>query len=698
MLRPIRDDLNLYAASSTSGGCPAWTIHDPVRNKFFQIEWRVFEVLRRWDKGTAERVSKAVNLETTLSISADFVKQIEVFLFSHQLCRVEDLNSTNFVANTRHMNLAVWAKWLLHHYLFFRIPLIKPDKFLTNTLPYLSFLYSRYMFWVLCFALFLGLFLVAKQWDVFLAEFVDLFSIRGLVFFGFTLILVKILHELGHAYTAKLYGCRVPTMGVAFLVLWPMFYTDTNESWKLSSRQKRLHIAAAGVIVELSIAVFATLAWSFCPPGVFREAIFMAATTTWISSVLINASPFMRFDGYYLLSDFWRIPNLHERSFEIARWWVRAKLFDLDEPPKEKFEFKKRNLLIIFAFCVWIYRLFLFVGIAILVYSFFTKVIGLFLFIVEIWWFILRPLCLEFSEWSKRKKAIFSRNRVWFVTLLFIASMSFLFVPWRSSITTHGVIESRPYNVVYSQYGGRLEVLPIKEGQYIEKGQLIAKLSNPKYSFDYVKTFNQILIQKELQKLASIDPGLRSEKSVITSKIVRLETELSAAREKISALSIYSPISGQVTDVTRGLSPLQWLGNGQRLAAIKGDSWFAITGYIFEEDIERTHKDGTCKFSLLNKLGKAFDCKIVNIAHSVEEILQDQVFASKFGGNISTRNINSQMVPDKAIYKVTAKLLGKNVYINQEALGILRLEADSKNVIERFWRWGLGVIIRESGM
>ena len=78
--------------------------------------------------------------------------------------------------------------------------------------------------------------------------------------------------------------------------------------------------------------------------------------------------------------------------------------------------------------------------------------------------------------------------------------------------------------------------------------------------------------------------------------------------------------------------------------------------------------------------------------------MQDQVFASKFGGNISTRNINSQMVPDKAIYKVTAKLLGKNVYINQEALGILRLEADSKNVIERFWRWGLGVIIRESGM
>ena len=120
-------------------------------------------------------------------------------------------------------------------------------------------------------------------------------------------------------------------MGVAFLVLWPMFYTDTNESWKLQSRRHRLNIASAGVIVELAIAAIATLLWSFLPPGNLREAIFVIATTTWISSVIINASPFMRFDGYYLLSDLWRMPNLHERSFTLARWWLRKKLFDLDE-------------------------------------------------------------------------------------------------------------------------------------------------------------------------------------------------------------------------------------------------------------------------------------------------------------------------------------------------------------------------------
>ena len=142
MLCPIRDDLDLHSASPTISGHPLWTIHDPVRNKFFQIEWRVFEVLSRWDRGSAERVAKAVNLETTLSISAEFVKHVEEFLISHQLSKVENLKATNFLATVGKREGKSWGVWLLHNYLFFRIPLIKPDKFLTKILPLILFLYS----------------------------------------------------------------------------------------------------------------------------------------------------------------------------------------------------------------------------------------------------------------------------------------------------------------------------------------------------------------------------------------------------------------------------------------------------------------------------------------------------------------------------------------------------------------------------
>ena len=77
MVFPIREDLNLHPSSASSYGYPSWTIHDPVRNKFFQIEWRVYEVLRHWKKGTAKLIAQAVNTETSLEIDESFVVGVE---------------------------------------------------------------------------------------------------------------------------------------------------------------------------------------------------------------------------------------------------------------------------------------------------------------------------------------------------------------------------------------------------------------------------------------------------------------------------------------------------------------------------------------------------------------------------------------------------------------------------------------------
>ena len=189
MVRPIRDDLDLHCASATATGQPVWTIHDPVRNKFFQIEWQVFEVLSRWDRGSADRIARDVNIETTLEISTEFVKQVEGFLYTHQLCRIDDIKAAHFLGKRREQGIKAWGLWLLHHYLFFRVPLFKPDKFLKKTLPYVRFLYSRTMGWVVFSSLVMGLILVLHQWDTFIDQFVDMFTFRGLAFFGMRLFL-----------------------------------------------------------------------------------------------------------------------------------------------------------------------------------------------------------------------------------------------------------------------------------------------------------------------------------------------------------------------------------------------------------------------------------------------------------------------------------------------------------------------------
>ena len=110
---------------------------------------------------------------------------------------------------------------------------------------------------------------------------------------------------------------------MAFLVLWPMLYTDTSESWRLSNPRQRLAIASCrDHSPNWMIAGLATLGWALTQPSPIAKAFFYLATTSWILSLALNASPFMRFDGYFILSDWLDFPNLHERSGAICTYLV----------------------------------------------------------------------------------------------------------------------------------------------------------------------------------------------------------------------------------------------------------------------------------------------------------------------------------------------------------------------------------------
>jgi putative peptide zinc metalloprotease protein len=203
---------------------------------------------------------------------------------------------------------------------------VRPDRWLARRLPQVAPLFSPWFFRLTGVVLLFGLFECYRQRAAFSATLIESLTFKGLLGYAVALTFVKTLHELGHAFTAKRKGCRVPTMGVAFLVMWPVAYTDVNEVWKLPRRQDRFAVGAAGIVTELIVAAWATLAWALLPDGALRSVTFLLATTTWISTLVINASPFMRFDGYFLMMDYLDFPNLHARSFALARWDLRERL------------------------------------------------------------------------------------------------------------------------------------------------------------------------------------------------------------------------------------------------------------------------------------------------------------------------------------------------------------------------------------
>ena len=198
---------------------------------------------------------------------------------------------------------------LLHGYLFFRVPLVRPTRALRAAYPLIKWMYGPTFLLLTILAGVAGIILLFPVWPEFAAYAPKLLTPFGLAVLGVTFMFAKFAHELGHAFTAIRHGCRVGTMDVAFLVMWPVLYTDATEMWKLKSHRDRLRISTAGMSVEIMIACWALLFSHLTDPGILRDALFILAVVTWITSLLINVSPFLRFDGYYILSDFLVVPT-----------------------------------------------------------------------------------------------------------------------------------------------------------------------------------------------------------------------------------------------------------------------------------------------------------------------------------------------------------------------------------------------------
>ncbi|MDQ6971108.1 MAG: hypothetical protein Q9M30_00515, partial [Mariprofundaceae bacterium] len=310
MLPPLREELSLCNGPRTRSGMPTYSLYDPLRNRYFRFGWPQFEMLRRWRLGNPERIAREVNDSTTLNVDAENVMEVAMFLQGNNLVQVSGKAGLEVLAGQAHAARRHWGTWLLHNYLFLRIPLFQPDAFLKRTLPLIRFIFTRTYFKIMICAFVLGLYLVSRQWEEFLHTFSYFFTLQGLMFYGLTLIFTKVIHELGHAYTANYFGVRVPTMGFGLLVMMPVMYTDTSDAWKLTDNEKRMWINAAGFLAELSLAVLATLLWSFLPEGALKSVAFLLATTTWVMTMMINMNPFMRWDGYYLFSDWMEVDNL----------------------------------------------------------------------------------------------------------------------------------------------------------------------------------------------------------------------------------------------------------------------------------------------------------------------------------------------------------------------------------------------------
>jgi putative peptide zinc metalloprotease protein len=591
-----------------------------------------------------------------------------------------------------------WLYQLVHNYLFFRIPLVRPQAFLDRTRVVGEIIFSKITLGIFCALGFVGILLAARQWDSFVATGLSLLDWEGAFILAACVPFVKTAHELGHAYMATRYHVRVPTMGIAFMVLAPFLYSDVTDAWRLSSRWQRLAIDCAGLLVELMIAAAALFLWVFMPPGAMRTAVFALATTSLLLGLMLNLNPFMRFDGYHILADFLGIPNLQTRAMVIGRWALREFFFGLGAPMPEQMSRKRFIAMAIYAYAIWIYRFFLFLGIAVLVYHFAFKALGIILFLIEIIWFILLPIAQEFLRWWKGRDYV-ARSRRATMTFSFfgIAFLAFI-VPLPTSLIVPAVATARMDAPVFARAPGKLVSMSVREGQSVKAGEELARVDAPDISAQLRHAELQLDLKRIRLARAASNAAERAELRVLENEVTSAARRLDVLRRQEEDLILRSPHDGVIRDLNPDLLVGQWISPKAPLFRVLNPAEIEIRGYAEEPDLRRLRTGAQGRFLPDDVTRPSVPVILTEIGATAVETLDLPTLASLHEGPVQVVPERSEraLKPLLSLYAVTLHPEGAHAP-EQEVRGQVRLDGLAESMVARVVRRVFGVLIRESG-
>ena len=690
----LRQELSIIKGPTSGHGAPTYTLHDPVSHRFYRLGWQEMEIISRWSLADPAAIARDISQKTTLAPTEEDIKNVAAFVLNNGLTVPEGSGDSLRLKTMADRQKISPFMFLVKNYLFLRVPLFKPDRFLTATLPFIQPLFSRTAIISIAALAVLGLILILRQTAFFQRELATLFSVQGAVMVLLAMGLSKAVHELGHAYAAKHLGLRVPAIGVALMCFYPMLWTDTTEAWKCERRQDRLFIGLAGVGAELALAALASLAWLWLPSGLFKEMALTLAGVTWVSTVVINANPFMRYDAYYILSDIFEMPMLQSRSFAMGKWLLRKKFLGLADEPPEAMSQQAAALCIVYAYCTWVYRFFLFIGIAFLVYHMFFKALGLLLFLVEIIWFLAWPIVKELREWYRLRKD--ARLTIWGAGLgLVIIS---LFIPWRSAVVAPAIMDAERSFVFHAPIGSQLteELPPV--GRAVATGDTIVCLSAPDIEFQLTA---KGLARKtlELQTAnAGLAPELWASYAAQREELAGLAAEEASLKISQKRLTFSAPFDGEVREAAFDLAPGQWIAPREPLVLITGGGT-VVDMMVAEEDILRLSAGDAGVFMPSSvQSGGPYKIKIVSISPGTVSELNKPALASVKGGPLPARQgPQGQLWPEKAVYLVRCTVDGLD---NPPAAltGLANIKGQRQSLASRALTTVMVAAVRESSL
>ena len=406
-------------------------IFDPASESYFKLTVGAWKILARWDRDRSVGELALRLRRAGIPAEPEDILALQQFLLQNNLLTPDPARFPLQLAERRATRSKyLWLK-LASMYLYFKLPPLHPQPVIDRIRPYVGFIGSRGFILFLLVPAVAGFLLAFRDFPLIKANIEASFSWAGLVKYFFAVVLLKFIHEGGHMAANMHFNCRVRAVGISVIFLYPRFFSDTTDSWRLPPRQ-RLLIDAGGLLSEIICGGLAALAWCYLPPGYLQSTMFFIFAVSTVSTLLVNGNPLIRFDGYYILCDLLGVENLMQRSSDYIKQLSRHYLFGVGPAPDED----RPLLMFSFGIAAFIYRFLLYTSIILVIYNSMIKAVAVVLLVLEVLTIFVMPLYNEVRIVRALSKRAGRRANLAFLFVLVLAAALVLFMPlsWRTRL------------------------------------------------------------------------------------------------------------------------------------------------------------------------------------------------------------------------------------------------------------------------
>lgn len=574
--------------------------------------------------------------------------------------------------------------------MFMRFPLLDPDRFLVRTLPFVGKLISLFgaLLWFLVVGY--GLSIAASNWSELWAQGEGLLATDNLLPLYLGMVLVKAFHEFGHAFFCRRFGGEVHVMGVMLMIFTPMPYVDATSAWRFRERWQRMLVGGAGMIVELFIAAIAVFFWAHTGPGLVHSLAYNIMFVASVSTLVFNLNPLMRFDGYYMLSDWLEIPNLNQRAMLHLRHLAERNLFGVKNSESPAETRREASWLTFFGVASGIYRVFVFAGILLMVADRFL-IIGIVMAIACAISWIVVPVVrfVKYLSSSPRLDRVRPRALAVSGALALVILILLTIVPFPHSFRAPGVVVASQRVIVVNQTAGQISQVLANSGAWVATGKPLLKLRNPELEQALAATqarleqANARLLQAMKEDSADIAPLTKLRDSIVE--------QLAKLNADAANLTVRAPFPGLWVAPEIQTRRGSWLERGSQIGLLVNSNAYQFIATVSEEDVNPLFASPIHRADvrLHGNAGTALTVKDWKVVPGGQQTLPSAALGWAAGGEIpvASANDNSGSKTVEPFFEVRGDLTeGKDVVLLDGRSGKIRFKLSPEPLLPRWTR------------